>query len=382
MNTSIPSHLSDAALEAEVKRLAHREREATVHLVAHLAELDTRRLYLGAGFSSLFTYCTTVLRLSEHESYNRIEAARAARRYPIILCMLSEGALNLTTVRLLAPHLRNDNHEQLLAAASGLSKREVEELLARQFPRPEVPSSIRKLPVPAPPRVPASPPEAGTSRAEGADEPRTVSASLPAAAALASSVFAPPAKHRPALTPLADDRYVIRFTATAGTREKVRLAQDLLRHSIPTGDLGEIFDLALTALLEKLARAKLATTERPRASRDTAPGSRHIPAEVRRAVWLRDGGRCAFVGKGGRRCAERGFLEFHHVQPYGMGGQATVDNIALRCRAHNAYEADLFYGPRKPRRSELVPERVPQPHPPLRHLTRPRGETGAALEPS
>ncbi len=320
MNTSIPSHLSDAALEAEVMRLA---------------------------------------RLSEHESYNRIEAARAARRYPIILHMLVEGALNLTTVRLLAPHLGSDNHDRLLAAASGRSKREVGELLARQFPRPEVASSIRRLPVPAPPRVPASPPEAGTSRAEGADEPGTVGEGLPAAD-LPAPVFAP-AKHRPALTPLAHDRYVIRFTATAGTSEKLRLAQDLLRHSNPTGDLGEIFDRALTALLEKLAHDKRAATERPRASRDAAPGSRHIPAEVRRAVWLRDGGRCAFVGKGGRRCAERSFLEYHHVQPYGVGGQATVDNIALRCRAHNACEADLFYGPREPRRSELAPERVRLP---------------------
>jgi len=358
MSTHIPSHLSDAALEAEVKRLAHCEREATVHLVTHLAELDARRLYLGAGFSSLFTYCTTVLRLSEHESYNRIEAARAARRYPIILRMLVEGALNLTTVRLLAPQLTDENHEQLLAAASGRSKREVEELLARQFPRPEVPSSIRKVPAPAPPTVPVSPPPQATP------------------------VLAPPAKHRPTLTPLADDRYVIRFTATAGTSEKLRLVQDRLRHTIPTGDLGQIFERALTALLEKLAREKLGATERPGASRDPAAGSRHIPAEVWRAVWLRDGGRCAFVGKGGRRCAERSFLEFHHVRPYGVGGQATLDNIALRCRAHNAYEADLFYGPRKPRRSELVPERVPHPHPPLRQFTPPGDEAGPTLEPT
>ena len=353
MSTHLPSHLSDVELEAEVKRLARCEREATVQLVAHLAELDARRLYLGAGFSSLFMYCTTVLRLSEHEAYNRIEAARTARRYPIILDMLGEGAVNLTTVRLLAPHLSNDNHEELLGVASGRSKREVEELLARQFPRPEVPSSIRKLPVPAPSSVPASSPEAGTSGAEGADEPGTVGEGLPPAD-LPAPVFAPPAKHRPALTPLADDRYVIRFTATAGTREKLRLAQDLLRHAIPTGDLGEIFDRALTALVEKLAREKLAATERPRASRVTKISSRHIPAEVRRAVWLRDGGRCAFVGKGGRRCAERSFLELHHVQPYGVGGQATVDNIALRCRAHNAYEADLYYGLRKSHGGEGV----------------------------
>jgi HNH endonuclease len=64
---------------------------------------------------------------------------------------------------------------------------------------------------------------------------------------------------------------------------------------------------------------------------------------VRRAVWTRDAGRCAFIGTQGR-CAETGCLEFHHVKPYADGGPATVDNIELRCRAHNAYEAELFFG--------------------------------------
>ena len=134
MKIDIPSHLSDDALVAEVTSLAGREREATAHLIAHLAELDARRLYLGAGFSSLFTYCTEVLRLSEAEAYNRIEAARAARRFPIVLDRLAEGSLNLTTVRLLASHLTDENHLELLAAASGKSRREVEELLARYSP--------------------------------------------------------------------------------------------------------------------------------------------------------------------------------------------------------------------------------------------------------
>jgi hypothetical protein len=61
-------------------------------------------------------------------------------------------------------------------------------------------------------------------------------------------------------------------------------------------------------------------------------------------VWARDGGRCAFVAKGGRRCAERSYLEFHHCKPFAMGGEATLANIALRCRAHNVHEAELMYG--------------------------------------
>jgi 5-methylcytosine-specific restriction endonuclease McrA len=73
---------------------------------------------------------------------------------------------------------------------------------------------------------------------------------------------------------------------------------------------------------------------RPRSRRR----QRYIPAAVRREVWVRDGGQCAYVGAAGR-CAERGFLEYHHVVPYADGGLATVENVQLRCRSHNGYEA-------------------------------------------
>jgi 5-methylcytosine-specific restriction endonuclease McrA len=90
-----------------------------------------------------------------------------------------------------------------------------------------------------------------------------------------------------------------------------------------------------------------------RRERATASGARHIPAKVKRAVWRRDQGRCAFVAESGRRCAERGRLEFHHAHPHGAGGQATVANIELRCRSHNAYEAELYYGGLSPRGSTV-----------------------------
>src|SRR5580765_1860596 len=149
MRVTIPSHLSDAALESAVKSLARGERETTAQLVAHLAELEDRRLHLSAGFSSLYRYCTVVLHLSEGGAYNRIEVARMARRFPPLLDRLADGSLNLGTARLLAPLLTAANGQELLAAASGKTKREVEELVARCAPRPDVPASVRKLPVPA-----------------------------------------------------------------------------------------------------------------------------------------------------------------------------------------------------------------------------------------
>ena len=272
------SHLPDADLVAELNRLARCERETTVHLIIHLAEFDARGLYLGAGFSSLFTYCTEVLRLSEQEAYNRIQAARAARRFPIIFELLGEAALNLTTVRLLAPHLTSDNHQELLQSARGRSKREVEGLVARHFPQPEVPSSVRKLPA-AKPIAPSPAPSvvavAGTSVPPAPSVPSTGSA--PAAPP------APPGR-RPLVALLAPDRYQVRFTASAKTCEKLRLAQDLLRHAVPNGDVAEIVDRALTALLENLARKKFAETKQPRAS--TRP--HRPPATFRR----RSSGQC------------------------------------------------------------------------------------------
>ncbi len=149
----------------------------------------------------------------------------------------------------------------------------------------------------------------------------------------------------PVVAPLAPERYRVQFTASAETYAKLRLAQDLLRHQIPDGDIGQVLDRALTVLVDALTKQKLAATARPRTSRPPTRGSRHIPAAVKRVVWARDEGRCAFVSRKGHRCTERGRLEFHHVRPYAAGGPATVDNIQLRCRAHNGYEAAQLFGP-------------------------------------
>jgi hypothetical protein len=335
---AVAARLSDADLLRNVVFLAGREREATVELVAHLAELDARRLYLGEGFGSLFSYCTGALRLAEHAAYNRIEAARVSRRLPAILDLLADGSLNLSTVRLLAPHLRPDNFESLVSTARGKSKREVEALVARLAPRPDAAASVRKLPAPAP--APSQP---------AAVQPPADPEAAPLDSAPARPASAPerPA-HRAVVTPLALERYRVQFTVGEATHDKLRRVQDLLRREIPDGDPAAIFDRALTLLLEDVARKKVALTSQPRSGRAVATRSRHLPARVRRAVWLRDGGRCAFVASAGRRCNERAFLEFHHREPYAIGGEATVANISLRCRLHNQYEGKLAFGTRVP----------------------------------
>jgi hypothetical protein len=153
----------------------------------------------------------------------------------------------------------------------------------------------------------------------------------------------------------APERYRVQFTIDAQTQEKLRRLQTLLRREIPDGDPGAIFERAITLLLDKVERRKLGKAARPRQPRVIRPGTdkdapeaalppRAPSSAVRRAVWERDGGRCAYVSPTGRRCNERTYLEFHHQQPYAERGEATADNIALRCRRHNQYEAALVFG--------------------------------------
>jgi hypothetical protein len=319
--------LSDGELVAEVTRLAGCERHATAQLIAAIAELDARRLYLGQGCSSMFTYCTQVLHLAEHAAYNRIEAARAARRFPVVLTLLADGRVHLSTIRLLAPHLTPENHADVLREASHKSKREVEHIVVRLQPQPDVASLVRKLPPPRP--TPAS------------VQPRTPELQQ---VAIATGPAVVPSPLRSEVAPLAPERYKVQFTVGRETFEKLRRVQDLLRHRVPRGDPGVIFDRALTALLADLERTKVGASDRPRATRASSGRSRHIPAGLKREVWARDGGQCAFVGTNGR-CTERGFLEFHHVEPYAAGGPTTVDNLELRCRSHNMYEAEQYFGP-------------------------------------
>lgn len=287
--------LDEAELIARAGALAAAGRAATMELVASVAELETRDLHLRQGYSSLFGFCREALALAEQDAYRVVAAARVARRFPVVLELLAQGSLNLTSVQLLAPCLTVENHRQVLEAARGKRRAQIEELVALFVPQPDAPPEIRRL--------------------------------------LASGV-----------APLSAERYRVQLTIGQEAVEKLRLARDMLRHVVPSGDDAAVLERALTALLVELARKKFAATDKPRAPAETAAGSRHVPAEVKREVWLRDLGRCAFVAQTGRRCGERGFVEFHHLKPYAAGGAATTANIQLRCRRHNDYEAREYFG--------------------------------------
>jgi len=314
------THVSDAALLADLVALVAADRQTTAALLAHLAEVDARELFLPAACSSMHAYCLRVLRLSEDAAFKRIRAARAARRFPQLFDAIADGRLHLSGVVVLAPHLSDGNVDDVIAAATHRSKADIEVIAARLAPQPDLPSVI----------VPLAPSDEQAALPEVAPGP----------------VAPPPEPPTTRTKPLSPERFGLQVTISQETRDKLERAQALLRHSNPSGDLSDVLDRALDALLEKLEKAKFGAASRPRARRarsaDADPS--YVPSDVRRDVHARDGEQCSFVSESGDRCTERGFLEFDHSDPVSLGGASTTKKVRLLCRAHNQYEADRILG--------------------------------------
>jgi hypothetical protein len=432
--------VKNAELLAGLSQLVSRGNELTAEVLAHLAELEERRLHLQLGFPSLFAYCVEALGLSEGSAGRRVAAARVCRRFPEAFELVARGDLHLSALCGLAPHLNLQNSTELFSACRRKTRRQVDELLAARFPKPDVQDQIRRLPVRGPkPMVRdelrtverADSQETGLAQASVAGQGQNVSPSGMARIAQETAEIAQdhddetaearradgPPPSAPAPTPptaparrreleaLSADRYGVHFTADAELRELLERARALASHRLPKNDLPSLMRLVLSSFVNheearrfaigrpasrhpkggtpRRAKAESmpedASTSRatPRAAPPggvstaiTSPGgktaldrspesqaarvaaafvkrdkrSRYVPAAVRRAVYLRDDGRCSFVSQDGRRCGARASLELDHAEPWAKLGDAGVDNIRLRCRAHNQWHARECFG--------------------------------------
>jgi hypothetical protein len=398
---------SDQDLITELRRLAQRESELTAELLVYLGEVDARRLYLAHAAPSMFAFCVRELKLSEDSAYKRIHAARAARRFPVIFALVAQVALHLSAVVLLAPHLTDENHRELCLAAPGLSKRQVEELLASRFPLPAVTTSLRKLPEPraatpvlapqpamsgssmiAATTVPLSRYERGDSTVAsrclpsgplddcrslaGTQAPLALGANTSSDAAVeeqaAGASLQASSRHlerdRPVLAPLGDERYRLQLTLRRQTRDKLLRAKELFGHKLPQGDLGDVVDAALSLLCETLERRKFGTLKNRKRALSGAEG----PAVT--AVGAFAGG---IAGQAGRKdtqpappsetAIEPATATGPHPKPDGAGPRAPVheppkpDNdlspAAACARIRNRDATDLEHAP------ERVPKRRP-----------------------
>jgi hypothetical protein len=160
-------------------------------------------------------------------------------------------------------------------------------------------------------------------------------------------------------------KFKVQFTADQGFMDLLEEARDLLAHELPARDFVAVQRKALEVLVAQLRKRKYAAragadTREPELSSDPAEReavqsprtglesvekrTRRPSAPVMREVWQRDGGRCSYVDARGQRCRERSLLEYHHEHAFALGGATTLDNLTLRCRAHNALAAEHDFG--------------------------------------
>jgi 5-methylcytosine-specific restriction endonuclease McrA len=335
---------SDSPYESllEIARTAfQRERTSGAVLLGVLAEVDARKDYLAAGYPSMYAWCVGELGLRHHPAYMRIEVARIARRFPAVFPMISEGTLCMTAVNQLGPYLTDENAGPLLSAAAEKSKTEIDQLL-QELRQPDllvltsranaadelVPDRVNFSDTKQEPTV-ATPADRRAPLAE--DEPVVALAPLvPTAHPLAPS--------RIASTP---DRMTIHLSMRVATHRKLHRVRELLGHAIASGDMERVLEWMADLSIRYLEKRK---HDPPRAARPANPDSRHIPEAMREAVWERDGGRCTFTSESGHRCECRTHLEFDHIIPFARGGETSVENLQLRCRAHNQFDAERTYG--------------------------------------
>jgi 5-methylcytosine-specific restriction endonuclease McrA len=320
--------LTDDALVSRVSTLCAQGHVLTARLIVLLIEVEERRLDLRAACTSMFDFCQRRLGMSEGAAFRRITAARLVKRFPALLERIERGELHLSMMVLLRPHLNEQNVEQLADAVAGKSQRQVEELLARLAPKPDVPSAIVEL------------------KPKSNDTKPTLFAGEDVSEAPNQVPGAP----RSRIEPLSEARYKVELTAGAELKAKLERACDLMRHRNLSGDLAVVIDAAMELLLSKLEKERLGKVKTPRAptprraAGDGTHRARAIPAGVRRAVFERDGEQCTFIAEAGERCPQRGHLELDHVEARALGGTNAASNLRVRCRPHNRLAAEDVFG--------------------------------------
>lgn len=349
--------LSDEQVIDELDSAVRRERESIAEVLRWLIEFDRRRLLDRLAYDSLFAYCVESLRYSPDEAYKRIRVARAAAKRAELLRLLQERRTDLSRLVTVVPYLDQGDSKDLLERACTMKQRELESFVAGLAPRLLTRDVVRRLEfsASAAQSAPAAPPGPGDPAVSGPDPlalPAEGGAGAQATAAGALRETIVPADPGPAAPAGPRDHVVavtgelsrIAFTADEETVKDLDRACNLLRCRRST--LGPLIGRALKALLREIdPDVRLATKRARRPARDADGGARRIPQRVRDAVWRRDGGRCTFIDRHGRRCNATTGLEFDHIRPWSAGGRSDDPaGIRLLCRLHNQASARAWFG--------------------------------------
>ncbi|HEX6791629.1 MAG TPA: HNH endonuclease [Candidatus Krumholzibacteria bacterium] len=345
--------LSDHELLSRTRALTAQERKVTLSLLLHLNEIERRSLYLKQGYSSLFDYCTSHLKLSESAAMRRIKTARCIARFPEVCALLEAGDVNLSTVSRVSAILTATNKDDVLMRIKGKSQRDVDAVVAEYAPRAAVPPDrVRTVMVPVAalgirtPRVANDECNEIYRRSGGKDsatsegETRTARSPKPETEMLA----------------------VIEFSARAPFMKKMRVVRSLAAHRLQGAvSFEHVFELLMDYFIEREDPERRHQRRESRAgAASKAPHEntdpRNIPAHIRDQVFVRDGGRCTYIGANGKQCESTHALQVDHIIPVARGGTSNIENLRLLCAKHNRLEAERLMGQWRPENRATRPE--------------------------
>ncbi|MGE0173674.1 MAG: HNH endonuclease [Oligoflexales bacterium] len=352
---SVIEKLSNFEITETIDRVFQKERHLQADFILLLSEISTRRLHVQMGYSSLMVYCVEHFCLTEFSAYRRMQIARVAKRYPVLVEALRDKQLSLTTAAMIAPKLKEETSLAQIQQCKGKSKEEVKRIIVGWEPQVDVKESVRHL------KAPASSPRTEQQHSEsvaGANCGVSLSnfddffTNMPATRSTERA--------KEEVRPLSAERTCLRFSIDSKIEKKLERAKQLLGAQ----RLEEILDLALEALLEKkdpkrrqirrqekVARKKSDSQSKPIKAEESVP--KKITTKVKDQALERAEHQCTYVSPEGKRCRERRRLELEHIRPRGKGGDNSESNVTILCKSHNLYRAVLHYG--KEKVAEYVP---------------------------
>jgi hypothetical protein len=319
--------LSDSELLNTFARIRAKEHELLLKLLVYLNEIDSRKLYLKEGYSSLFAYLTDGCGYSEGSAHRRIQAARLIGEYREVYEYLKERRLTLATIAMVAPVLKERKGKtlEILNEISGKKVFEVEKIVAR----------FREVKVIPKEKVTVFVPKDESSQLRTLtlfDNP------APKETTSTLAVETPPVSTAPCY-------FKLQFAVSEATHAKLERVKVLLSGKYPKGAcMAEMMDELLDMYIEENDRKVKEERVVTKTKVKPASKTRYIPKKVKDFVYKRDNGQCSFVSVDGRRCGCEWDLEIDHRDLFCRTKDNDPSNLRLLCRSHNAFMAEKMLG--------------------------------------
>jgi hypothetical protein len=270
-------------------KAAERYKRSEMDVVLSIQEVDESSTFLRLGHTSIFNYMVHALGFSESIAANFITVSRKAKEIPMLQTAIQEGLLSVSKARKITPVLTLENQQEWVEKAKTLPQRQLEQEVAREIPREDVPERIKFI---------------------------------------------------------TESRMEMRLGISKEMEEKLRHVQDL--ESQRTGH-AVCIEETLAALLEVYLDVKdpvrranrILKKESVQVSEHVARHAGPIAAATKHLVAKRDQGRCTHIDTEGHQCGNRRWTDIHHVLPRSQGGTNSWENLRTLCRGHHKMEHDM-----------------------------------------